>query len=256
MNTHSLISCLQFYNSSESSVRKVMLETFRDHSLSTAKQGDIIATWREINPSPIMKQLSGNLSAWSPMSSVLHFKWTSFQLQSHFHKCALDLHLKHPKGKGNISIEKGIRSKVKCRSSAHFPSIWGVKSSPNIIFPLLCWFHAYKLCLQDKLMMMNYFQSKVSPYFSKWDVRKQTCIFKVRDFCYTHTLTSTVVKESKLTARKGQNIFSLFRGMNSFWHRDEFWQVDGVGTIVHSHKFITKNLPLSTGKNILQLPGR
>ncbi len=29
--------------------------------------------------------------------------------------------------KGNISIEKGIRSKVKCRSSAHFPPIWIMK---------------------------------------------------------------------------------------------------------------------------------
>ncbi len=46
---------------------------------------------------------------------VQHFKWTSFWLHSHFHKCALD-----------ISIEKGIRSKVKCRSNAHFPPIWVV----------------------------------------------------------------------------------------------------------------------------------
>ncbi len=35
----------------------------------------------------------------TPMSSgraleVQHFKWTTFQLQSHFHKCSLDLHLK------------------------------------------------------------------------------------------------------------------------------------------------------------------
>ena len=36
-----------------------------------------------------------------------------------------EVYLKHSKRKGNISIEKGIRSKVKCRSSAHFPSIWG-----------------------------------------------------------------------------------------------------------------------------------
>ncbi len=32
--------------------------------------------------------------------------------------------MKHPKEKGNISIEKGIRSKVRCRSSAHFQPIW------------------------------------------------------------------------------------------------------------------------------------
>ncbi len=72
-----------------------------------------------------------------PVFEVQHLKLTSFLLQSHFHKCALDLHfidvgfikevyLKHPKRKGYVSIEKGIRSKVKCtcRSSAHFPPIW------------------------------------------------------------------------------------------------------------------------------------
>ena len=34
--------------------------------------------------------------------------------------------------------------------------------------------------------------------------------------CYTEN-TCTVVKKKKLTARKLQNIFSLLRGVNSFW---------------------------------------
>ena len=43
----------------------------------------------------------------------------------HVFKCPYrkEVYLKHPKSKGNINIEKGIRSKVKCRSSAHFPPI-------------------------------------------------------------------------------------------------------------------------------------
>ena len=41
---------------------------------------------------------------------VQHLKYPSFLLELHFQK--------------DISIEKGIRSKVKCRSSAHFPPIW------------------------------------------------------------------------------------------------------------------------------------
>ncbi len=52
----------------------------------------------------------------------------SFQLWEVVYRCPYrkEVYLKHPKWKGNISIEKGIRSKVKCISSAHFPSIWEV----------------------------------------------------------------------------------------------------------------------------------
>ncbi len=80
----------------------------------------------------------------TPMSSrraleVQHLKYPSFLLESHFQKGALLLpfFLKHPKRKGNKSIEKGIRSKVKCRSSAHIPPIWadtpGLNTTENLI---------------------------------------------------------------------------------------------------------------------------
>ncbi len=51
---------------------------------------------------------------------------SSFQLWEVVFKCPYrkEVYVKHPKGKGNISIEKGIRSKGKCRSSAHFQPIW------------------------------------------------------------------------------------------------------------------------------------
>ena len=59
--------------------------------------------------------LSLSINCYAPMSprralEVQHLKYPSFLLELHFQK--------------DISIEKGIRSKVKCRSSAHFPSIW------------------------------------------------------------------------------------------------------------------------------------
>ncbi len=50
--------------------------------------------------------------------------------------------MKHPKGKGNISIEKGIRSKVKCRPSAHFPPIWAIIDvfvGPGSLKTLIMW---------------------------------------------------------------------------------------------------------------------
>ncbi len=45
---------------------------------------------------------------------------SSFQLWEMVLKCPYrkEVYLKHPKRKGNISLEKGIRSKEKCRSSA------------------------------------------------------------------------------------------------------------------------------------------
>ncbi len=55
---------------------------------------------------------------------VQHLKYPSFLLHSEKQITVWAYLNMHPKRKGNISIEKGIRSKVKCRSSAHFPSIW------------------------------------------------------------------------------------------------------------------------------------
>ena len=52
---------------------------------------------------------------------------SSFQLWEVVLKCPYrqEVYSKYPKRKGNVSIKKGIRSKVKCRSSAHLIPIWG-----------------------------------------------------------------------------------------------------------------------------------
>ncbi len=88
---------------------------------------------------------------------VQYLEWTSFWLQPHFHKCALDLHLIHtsfplPKRLRSVlevthfkctsnrkevylkqSRRKGNISKVKCRSSVHFPPIWDTNTDRPVL---------------------------------------------------------------------------------------------------------------------------
>ena len=68
------------------------------------------------NPNPAGPAEHNDSSLDESMDSHVVRKGTwSAALIVDFHKCALDY---------LINTEKGIRSKVKCRLSAHFPSIW------------------------------------------------------------------------------------------------------------------------------------
>ena len=60
-------------------------------------------------------------------------------------------------------------------------------------------------------------------------------------------LTYTVRKKRNLTARKVQNIFSLLRGVNSFWHYEAELQ--------YQYSFGKKNCLTIIGKKLFATPG-